>query len=253
MYIGTAGWSIPKNELASFPLEGTHLERYSKIFNAVEINTSFYKDHLPKSYAKWAAITPPEFRFSVKLNQRFTHTCGDASTIELGACLDVISELEDKWKVLLVQFPAGKDFNADNMNKMYKIIRKRFDGMVALEPRNLTWTTKEALKLMNEYDITKVNADPEKCPGINLGKEKYFRLHGGPEIYRSSYSDDYLDDLYIEMSALPETSWCIFDNTTFGHATTNALSLTQKQKGDLYGRTQLYEDRSASLHASHKH
>lgn len=252
MYVGTASWTIPKIEIESFPLEGTHLERYSKILNAVEINTSFYKDHLPKSYEKWAAITPPEFKFSVKLNQRFTHVCEDVSTIDLSSCLETISHLEDKWRVLLVQFPAGKNFHEAGMNKMYKIIRKRFDGIVALEPRNLTWTSKESLKLMNEYNITKVTADPEKCPGIDIGKEKYFRLHGSPEIYRSNYSDEYLEDLYLEISKLPHEVWCIFDNTTFGHATTNALTLTRK--GEFYDRrAQLYEDRTSSLHSTHRH
>lgn len=251
-YIGTAAWTIPKNELESFPQEGTHLERYSKVFNAVEINTSFYKDHLPKSYAKWAAVTPEEFRFSVKLNQRFTHTCDEISMIELSDNLEVIAHLEEKWRVLLVQFPAGKNFNEERMSKMYKIIRKRFDGIVAVEPRNLTWTAKESLALMNEYNITKVLADPEKCPGIYMGEEKYYRLHGSPEIYRSNYTDEYLDDLHQELNAQPSECWCIFDNTTFGHATSNALTLTKK--GDLYERRTGYnEDRASTLHSADKH
>ncbi len=248
-YVGTASWNIPKNALDAFPSEGTHLERYSRIFNAVEINTSFYKDHLAKSYSKWAAVTPENFRFSVKLNQRFTHTCEDASTLDLSASLESIAYLEDKWRALLVQFPAGKNFNAGNMNKIYKIIRKRFDGIVAMEPRNLTWASKESLELMDEYNIIKVIADPEKCPGISAGQEKYYRLHGSPEIYRSNYEDDYLENLEHELNGIKQEAWCIFDNTTFGYATTNALTLTHQ--GEFYGRTQSYEDRASTLYPSH--
>ncbi|MBC7428517.1 MAG: DUF72 domain-containing protein [Bacteriovorax sp.] len=251
MYIGTASWTIPNNEIDSFTPEGTHLERYSRVFNGVEINTSFYKDHVPKSYDKWALGTPESFRFSVKLNQRFTHTCEDASAIDLASCLEGISQLQKKWKVLLVQFPAGKKFDAGNMKRMYKVIRKHFNGLVALEPRNLTWISSEAVELMNDFDITKVIADPEKCPGIDVGEKKYIRLHGSPEIYRSSYSNEYLDKFYDQMKNMHHDSWCIFDNTTLGHATTNALALIQKGQGDFYGRTQLHEDRASSLHTTH--
>lgn len=250
MYVGTAAWTIPKTAAEDFPVEGSHLERYSKVFNAVEINTSFYKDHLAKSYTKWASATPEDFKFSVKLNQRFTHTCEDASAIDLSTCLESIAYLENKWRVLLLQFPAGKEFSASNMNRMYKIIRKRFDGIVALEPRNLSWACDESVWLMNEYNITKVIADPEKCPGVEAGTEKYYRLHGSPEIYRSNYEDDYLDTIYAELSSTENEAWCIFDNTTFGHATTNALSLMQK--GEFYdGRKNTYEDRASTLHTSH--
>ena len=75
IYVGTAAWSIPKIALDSFPLEGSHLERYSNVLNAVEINSSFYKDHQAKSYKRWAESTPENFKFSVKLNRRFTHEC----------------------------------------------------------------------------------------------------------------------------------------------------------------------------------
>ena len=34
--------------------------------NAVEINSSFYRPHRRATYARWAASTPPDFRFSVK-------------------------------------------------------------------------------------------------------------------------------------------------------------------------------------------
>ncbi len=246
IYIGTASWNIPKIAMDSFSREGSHLVRYSKKFNAVEINTSFYKDHLAKSYAKWAASTPDDFRFSVKLNQRFTHSCEEASTLELSDSLESISCLDEKWRALLVQFPAGKIFNNSSMNKMYKIMRKRFSGIIAVEPRNLSWASEESLELMREYNITKVTADPEKCPGIEIGKEKYIRMHGSPEIYRSNYEDEALVKLEIELENHEHEAWCIFDNTTFGYATMNALSLAHKK--EFYGNTQLIESSNLIRH-----
>src|SRR5919106_6889056 len=71
--IGTAGWSIPKEHAAPFPATGSHLERYASVFNAVEINSSFYRPHRPATYERWAASVPEGFRFAVKIPKAITH------------------------------------------------------------------------------------------------------------------------------------------------------------------------------------
>ena len=62
--IGTAGWSIPRASAARFPGPGTHLERYARVLNCAEINSSFYRPHAAATYAKWRDSTPPDFRFA---------------------------------------------------------------------------------------------------------------------------------------------------------------------------------------------
>ncbi len=71
--IGTAGWSIPQEQAGAFPTEGSHLERYAAVFNAVEINSSFYRPHRPTTYEKWAASVPDSFQFAVKVPKAITH------------------------------------------------------------------------------------------------------------------------------------------------------------------------------------
>src|SRR4051812_31342296 len=71
--IGTAGWSIPRVSALHCPDGGTHLERYARLFNCAEINSSFHRPHAAATYAKWAASTPPDFRFAVKLPRTITH------------------------------------------------------------------------------------------------------------------------------------------------------------------------------------
>jgi uncharacterized protein YecE (DUF72 family) len=80
-----------------------------------------------------------------------------------------------------------------------------------------------------------VAADPPRVEG---GSEPggwrglaYFRLHGSPRIYYSSYGDDYLDALAEKLRALRRRrirTWCIFDNTTLGAGTGNALSMIER-------------------------
>jgi uncharacterized protein YecE (DUF72 family) len=52
---------------------GSHLERYAKVLNAVEINSSFYRPHRTATYERWAASVPEEFRFAVKIPKAITH------------------------------------------------------------------------------------------------------------------------------------------------------------------------------------
>src|SRR6187455_1643415 len=73
IYVGVAGWPIPKPHAGLFPETGSHLQRYAARFNAVEINSSFYRPHRPATYARWAASVPPDFRFAVKVPREITH------------------------------------------------------------------------------------------------------------------------------------------------------------------------------------
>jgi len=249
IYAGTAAWNIPKDAAEHFPIEGSHLARYSIRLNAVEINSSFYKDHQAKSYKRWAEATPDNFRFSVKLNKRFTHECNlEIEEVDLMENLKAISELGEKWGVLLLQFPKSQEFHCDHMKTFYRTIRKVFKGPVAIEARNMSWMSDESITLMKQFRISKVIADPEKCPGELDGEIKYYRLHGSPEIYKSNYEEDYLNSLYEELNRATTDVWCIFDNTTFGHATNNAVTITDM--GVNYERYQRNHDgRSDYLHS----
>ena len=73
IYVGTAGWSIPRMSAHRCPTAGTHLERYARLFHCAEINSSFYRPHAPATYAKWGASTPGEFLFAVKVPRLITH------------------------------------------------------------------------------------------------------------------------------------------------------------------------------------
>jgi hypothetical protein len=55
----------------------------------------------------------------------------------------------------------------------------------------------------------------------------YRRLHGSPAMYATSYDDGRLEPLAEQIGgeAKAVESWCVFDNTRFGAATTDALKL----------------------------
>src|SRR6188768_3991730 len=74
--IGTAGWSLMSRYAASFPHQGSHLERYARVFNAAEINSSFHRPHRRSTYERWADAVPADFQFAVKLPKLITHELG---------------------------------------------------------------------------------------------------------------------------------------------------------------------------------
>lgn len=236
--IGTAAWTIPKEHKDKFAPEGSHLERYAKTLNAVEINSSFYRQHKRATYERWSETVPEDFRFSVKLERLFTH---ERKLADPGSALVErvagIKGLGNKLGCLLVQLPPKLAFEDAVAWSFFETLREIYDGPIAFEPRNESWNSSDAIKLRRECRLSPVYADPESYNGANAplanttGAElvHYFRLHGSPEIYKSIYEKDRLAKFTKQMKAsAKEVSevWCIFDNTTYGHATQNALEMS---------------------------
>lgn len=235
VYIGTAGWAIPPGSRDLIIGEGSHLERYSRFLNAVEINSSFYRDHKPETYRRWAESVPSDFQFAVKLNKYFTRERGlTVAGDELKQVVDGYLELGDKLGTLLIQTPGRVKFQPSIADRFFNELRHGYDGEVVFEPRHRSWATQEAVDLLAGYGINKVLADPEPCPlskklRSQLEYVTYFRLHGTPEMYKSRYSIEIIQRIAAkikELTAQGGEVWCIFDNTTYGYATENALELT---------------------------
>jgi len=239
IHIGTAGWSLPRAEQSRFPPGESHLARYAQVFPAVEINSTFYRAHRAATFERWAASVPRSFRFSIKLPRTITHDRRlAASAALLGPFLADLTPLGSKLGCLLAQLPPSLAFDARVARGFLAALRKRFDGHVALEPRHASWFEGRPGRLLNDFEIARVAADPARVAG---GDEPggwrglaYFRLHGSPRIYYSSYEDGYLAALAERLRAVQSRrvpAWCIFDNTALGAATANALTLVERLGG----------------------
>lgn len=231
--VGCAGWSLPRSEQERFPEAGSHLERYASRFGAVEINSSFHRPHRPSTYARWSASVPAGFRFSVKIPKTITHgqRLRDAGEL-LEIFLSEASGLGEKLGCLLVQLPPSSSFEASVVSAFFTDLRARTPVTAVCEPRHPTWFTPEADGLLRDLEIARVAADPACVPSAaepgGWRGVSYHRLHGSPRIYSSAYSDEYLAALAVKIREETEdgrTAWCIFDNTTLGAATGNALDL----------------------------
>ena len=218
---------------AEFPAEGSHLARYAARFPVVEINSSFHRPHRPSTYARWAAETPPHFRFSAKLPRTITHT---RRLIDADAPLDAFlaesAGLGEKLAVLLVQLPPSLVFDAAVAARFFAGLATRTAASVVCEPRHATWFGEQAEALLAEAGVARVSAYPAVVPeaAVPGGDRRigYHRLHGSPRMYYSAYPPEYITRLADRLRRDAEEGrkvWCIFDNTAAGAAARNALDL----------------------------
>jgi uncharacterized protein YecE (DUF72 family) len=233
IYIGTAGWSVPKQYAAEFPSAGTHLSRYSKNLNCTEINSSFYRSHRLSTWAKWADSVPNDFRFSAKAPKTITHEAKLSCSIEqLRSFLAEAQTLAGKLGPILFQLPPKSAFDASIADTFLKMLRNEYSGPAVFEPRHPTWFTPEADHLLQQFQIARVVADPPPVPeaAIPGGWDKliYYRLHGSPRMYYSEYTKSFLSSTATTIASQQKTAevWCIFDNTASGAALGDAQILS---------------------------
>ncbi len=230
--IGTAGWSIPKEAAAAFPAEGTHLERYGRVFAGVEINSSFYRPHRVSTYERWAASVSEGFHFAVKVPKAITHESRLRGTEDLmSRFLSETGGLGRKLGPLLVQLPPSLSFEAGPAGWFLRDLRERVEGPIACEPRHPSWFSLDVEALLKELRIGRVAADPAPVPGAGApgGWQglTYYRLHGSPRVYHSAYGDAAIRDVVDRLARHAvegSDCWCIFDNTAEFAATRNALA-----------------------------
>jgi uncharacterized protein YecE (DUF72 family) len=230
--IGCAGWNIPRLFDCNFVVRGSHLERYCQVLNCCEINSSFYRLHKKETWVRWARSVPADFRFSVKIPKSITHEAKLACSSDvLSAFLQQIAFLREKLGPVLVQLPPSLQFDDFVASKFLALLRQSYSGDVVWEPRHASWFDDRANDFLTDYQVTRVAADPACVPAAiepgGVSSLAYFRLHGSPRRYYSSYSAEFLDRLFSKLERLAATArvWCIFDNTASGSATQNALEL----------------------------
>lgn len=108
-FLGCPGWGVKTWVGRLFP-SGTRptelLERYARVFNTVEGNTTFYALPSPETVARWRDQVPAGFRFCFKFPRAITHDklLVDCAA-EVATFLDRVAPLGDKLGTLFLQLP----------------------------------------------------------------------------------------------------------------------------------------------------
>ena len=119
------------------------LAYYSRVFNGVEIDSTFYGIPRPASVRRWAASTPPDFRFCLKVPRQFTHEAGLVGVQgDLLKFIEIVQILEEKLGAVLFQFPPS--FGPEQLPALLTCLAGLPHGLCyAVEIRHQSWYTAE--------------------------------------------------------------------------------------------------------------
>ncbi|HZT18435.1 MAG TPA: DUF72 domain-containing protein [Dongiaceae bacterium] len=222
VFIGISGWSYKGWRGKFYPkdLPGREQLAYAaRCFNSIEINTTFYGQQRPESFARWMEATPKGFVFAVKGPRYVTHVrrLKDAETPLANFFASGVLQLGSKLGAILWQLPPNFRFEAERLTAFLKLLPRdaeaarrlalhhepRLAGRVwlrrpahrrlrhALEVRHESFVTPELVKILRAHGVGLVCADAVAWPMLmDLTADfVYCRLHGSEELYASGYDE----------------------------------------------------------------
>lgn len=205
LLVGVGGW-------AYLPIKkGNKLEVCSKLYDFVEVNSTFYSLPELERVRKWKKTVPPNFEFTLRANRELTHlgmlkpTAKNFKIYE--KMLAISSELDAK--VIHFQFPPSfeitnevtKDwrefFSSISSKKSYA---PKGDLKFALEIRNEKgWKSPEVSDLIEQYDIIPTgDASKEEDSKLSTSPRSgilYTRVFGQGDHTKWSFDTQELKDL----------------------------------------------------------
>lgn len=228
------------------------MKRYVTRFNAVEVQSTFYRVHERKTLERWRRSVPEDFVFSVKAFQGVTHPPNSPTWRRSNVrpkpghgLLRMSREVMESWELTLeacralraefcvVQTPAAFNDapqNVENALRFFKEIER--DGItVGFEPRG--WSEPWIRKVCEEADLVYV-VDPFAGEPVHLSSRRilYLRLHGSPpgkRMYSYTYTDGDLQRLERFLRRFEfSKAYVMFNNVTMFDDAYRFLRLLQE-------------------------
>src|SRR5215471_3383059 len=164
--VGTAGWSYEDWNAIVYPERPPRgfdrLAMMASLFDANEINSTFYRIPPPSMSENWARKVEhnPRFVFTAKLYRGFTHEreSGDA---DRAAFLEAMKPLSDAKRLgcVLVQFPMSFHDTPENRTHLEETLRRLESLPCAVEFRHGSWNAESTYQLLSRHRAAFVNID----------------------------------------------------------------------------------------------
>ncbi|MCS7202547.1 MAG: DUF72 domain-containing protein [Dictyoglomus sp.] len=212
VFIGTSGWSYfwnPKKNLQWY-IENTP-------FNAVEVNSTFYRFPYESFIKSWAKFGE-RLRFVIKVHRSITHIhrLNELAKEQWNKFQNYFIPLDSFIDFYLFQVPPS--FKSENINRVlefaiYTKLEKRF----AFEPRSSDWFTEKHYEKFKECKITFVSVNAPKLPNdlVMTTDILYLRFHGKEKWYSYVYTEEELKEIAEKIKNLsPEKVYIFFNNDT---------------------------------------
>jgi uncharacterized protein YecE (DUF72 family) len=191
LYLGTSGFAYDEWMHGVFYPEGLkareRLSYYASRFSSVEVNYTFRRFPTEKTLATWRDETPDTFRFTLKANQRITHSRRLANADEdVRDFLDRAKVLGDRLGTVLYQCPPSLKYDPSLIAGFVGYLPP--SPRAAMEFRHASWVA--ARDLLLEHGVAWCVAETDETdPGPDdLSWEPF----GSLRLRKTEYRDDEL-------------------------------------------------------------
>jgi uncharacterized protein YecE (DUF72 family) len=156
IHIGTQGWNYDAWVGPFYPT-GTRLvdflPTYSRAFDSVEVDSTFYGVPATTTFQSWFDRTPRDFIFSLKLPQEITHDQRLRDNLGVSEMFyERARELRQKLGPILVQL--GPDFDPGELPSLVGFLGKiPPDLRFTIEFRHRGWITEGVIALLREKNV----------------------------------------------------------------------------------------------------
>jgi uncharacterized protein YecE (DUF72 family) len=233
VFVGTSGWNYPGWRGAFYGdcPQRRWLSFLAQRLDAVEINATFYRLQRRETFARWAAETPPQFRFALKAHRYLTHVRRlDDPLPAIRIERERAAGLGDKLAAVLWQLPASAHRDLARLERFARALRRWRRAPHAIEFRHPSWFDDEVAACLRAHDIAVCQSDAADWPlwDAVTAPLVYVRLHGHPLTYASGYSERALRRWAArvhEWLGQGRQVHVYFDNDALGRAPLDALRL----------------------------
>jgi uncharacterized protein YecE (DUF72 family) len=241
--VGTSGWQYRHWRERFYPKElpqKAWFDYYARVFDAVEVNNSFYRQPDAETWEKWHDAAPAGFRYAVKANRFITHIKRFKDSAEpLKRFLDGAERLKSHLGPILYQCPPTFHRTPENVERLNSFLdllpgRPRH----TFEFRHDSWYVDQTYEALRKHNVALCIHDMRgtHCPLVTTADFTYVRFHGGEQGYAGNYGDTALENWAERVRGLgrdgAKTAWLFFNNDGDAHAIANALTIRRMLTGD---------------------
>ena len=237
-YIGTMGFSY-KDWAGAFYPQGLasreYLSYYGRIFNAVEIDSTFYGTPKIGSVYRWRDKSPEGFKISVKVPRSITHEAGLVGVHdEMIEFINTIENLGNKLSVILLQFPPS--FDTSNLQVLDDFLVQLPKGnSFATEFRHPSWWVDQSADILTKHKVcwvaTEFEGVPKEVPLTTdtifvrlVGRHGRFRSHDREQIDVTHQLENWWQWIQSLSEEVHEV-YIFFNDDFSGHAPASANRL----------------------------
>lgn len=235
LYVGTSGYQYDHWRGVFYPAElskSDWFSFYTRYFDTVEINNTFYRLPGPRVFDSWYAAAPPGLVYALKFSSYATHRKklkDPRRPIRL--FVDRARRLKSRLGPILVQLPPHWRANTDRLDRFLHAVPRRIRW--AVEFRDPSWLCEAVFDILVKYNVALCWHDllPRHPRRLTAGFA-YFRFHG--RRYAGSYSTAQLKTharAIRDYLASDVDVYAYFNNDAEGHAVRNALDLRRYVEG----------------------